>query len=272
MSVYLIQPALVIGTNRYKIGMSQQPDLRRIRSYHKGTRILSMNFVSDPAHIEERLKERFRKKYKLICGSEYFQGDEQSMLTDYMNIILDNKTTNKHIKIKPSKKNNIIKTPFINMSYMDMMKQAYAVMKLCDSWTIKKKKTRYNNILNDLVTHKRIGMCYNIRVDLTNKSLAFIKQKLISSCEECVGTNKGKKRKNPRAQAHIKQFIDMPIGSTIIIGSGLDKALYVATISGPYEYNTKYCLPHCRRINNLISLPEGTLTGIRTQNTFKLMS
>ena len=171
---------------------------------------------------------------------------------------------------KPIKQNNIIKTPFINMSYTHMMKQAYAVMKLCGSTFIKQKKNQstYNIILNDLLIHKRIGMNYNICVDLTNKSLAFIKNQLLSRCGQCVGTNKGKKRKNPRAQTQIKKFIDMPIGSTIIIGSGLDKALYVATIATPYEYNTKYHFPHCRRIKNLISLPEGTLTGIRTQNTF----
>tara|TARA_B110000208_G_scaffold123981_2_gene151240 strand:- start:2092 stop:2916 length:825 start_codon:yes stop_codon:yes gene_type:complete len=269
MSVYLIQPALVKGTDRYKVGMSRKSDLCRIKSYHKGTRYLSINSVNNPAIIEHKLKEHFRKKYKLICGTEYFQGDEQNMLKDYMNIILAHKSIKQNIKMNPPKK-NIIKTPFINMSYTHMMKHAYAVMKLCGSGLIKQKKNQstYNRILNDLLIHKRIGMDYNICVDLTNKSLAFIKQKLISSCGECVGTNKGKKRKNPRAQTQIKKFIDMPIGSTIIIGSGLDKALYVATIAAPYEYNTTYCLPHCRRINNLMSLPEGTVTGIRTQNTF----
>ena len=60
----------------------------------------------------------------------------------------------------------------------------------------------------------------------------------------------------------------MPIDSIIIIGTGLDNALYVATIASNYEYNTKYRLQHSRKIKKLIKLPEGTKTGIRTQKTF----
>jgi len=274
MSVYFIQPALAKGTNRYKIGMSQKADFCRIKSYHKGTRYLSINYVNNPTFVENKLKERFRKKYKLICGNEYFQGDEQNMLKDYMNIILDNNYKPKpKSKSKPKSKPTIftiIKTPFINISYKTIMKNAYAVIKLCGSKILKQKKYKhiYGKIVNDLEKHRRIGVDYNIYTDLTHKSLTFIKHKLISSCGQCVGTNKGKKRYNPRAQTQIKKFIDMPIGSIIIIGTGLDNALYVATIASNYEYNTKYCLQHSRKIKKLIKLPEGTKTGIRTQNTF----
>mgnify|MGYP006090550431 CR=1 FL=1 len=39
--IYLIQPAELVGTNRYKIGCSKKPNLDRVKKgYKKGTRYL----------------------------------------------------------------------------------------------------------------------------------------------------------------------------------------------------------------------------------------
>lgn len=158
-------------------------------------------------------------------------------------------------------------------SYKEHMSSAYAIMKLCASDMVRLKKcyVNYMRIKDELETHNRIGISYNIHADLTDTSLDDIKHMLQHNCPQCVGTNKGAKRKNPLAQHQIKKFIDMPIGSNIIIGIGLDKALYLATIASDYEYNTDFYFPHTRRITNLIKLPEDMKTGTKTRDTFKLL-
>jgi len=151
------------------------------------------------------------------------------------------------------------------------LSNAYAVLKICTSkgTATKKGQAWYQQCIRDLETDGVIGINYNITKDLTHFSLDDIKHELITHCDQCVGDKQGQSRKNPRAQTQIKAFIDMPIGSTIIVGLGLDKALYLATIASDYEYNTSYGMPHIRKISNLIRLPEGMKTGIKTQNTFK---
>lgn len=71
--IYLVQPATLIGTNRYKIGCSEQQDLKRILSYGKGTRYLVIEENNDIRSLEKKIKKIFKKKFKLIAGCEYFE-------------------------------------------------------------------------------------------------------------------------------------------------------------------------------------------------------
>ena len=50
--VYLIQPEILIGTNKYKIGCSEQNNLYRINSYKKNTRILVIQNCENPFIID----------------------------------------------------------------------------------------------------------------------------------------------------------------------------------------------------------------------------
>ena len=50
-TIYLIQPPELIGTNRYKFGMSNKNNLDRIKSYGKNTIILSKFYIENPLKI-----------------------------------------------------------------------------------------------------------------------------------------------------------------------------------------------------------------------------
>ena len=93
--IYLIQPAELVGTNRYKIGMSNCPDLDRCKNgYLKGSRYICIMECDNPLEIEKNIKDEFSKKFKLIAGKEYYEGNEQDILFSFVNIIFKNKNIN----------------------------------------------------------------------------------------------------------------------------------------------------------------------------------
>tara|TARA_B110000495_G_C22801838_1_gene468400 strand:+ start:543 stop:746 length:204 start_codon:yes stop_codon:yes gene_type:complete len=55
--IYLVQPCELVGTNRYKIGMSSKTTLDRvIKGYRKGTRYLNIQEVEYPLELEKKLR------------------------------------------------------------------------------------------------------------------------------------------------------------------------------------------------------------------------
>jgi hypothetical protein len=87
--VYLIQPAELIGTNRYKIGRSGKNDLLRcINGYKKGSRIIRTAECNNPPIVELEIKKAFNKKFKLIAGKEYFEGNEEEIIKEFNDIVL----------------------------------------------------------------------------------------------------------------------------------------------------------------------------------------
>ena len=75
--LYLVQPAELVGTNRYKIGCSSKSNLSRVRNgYRKGTRYLLITECENPFEVEKTIKDEFCKEFNLIAGTEYFEGDE----------------------------------------------------------------------------------------------------------------------------------------------------------------------------------------------------
>ena len=85
--VYMIQPCVLKGTNRIKIGCSSKKGFDRVRKgYLKGTIWFSINEVPDCKSVERRLKKRFNKKFTRIAGCEFFEGDLQEMKKEYFNI------------------------------------------------------------------------------------------------------------------------------------------------------------------------------------------
>jgi hypothetical protein len=107
-TIYLIQPELLINTNKFKIGMSKKNDLSRLKSYHSGTRFICIMCCENPLIIEKKIKDAFTLKYKLVAGNEYFEGNEEEILTDFFKIISENKT-----------KTQIKKNDFIDLSDYD---------------------------------------------------------------------------------------------------------------------------------------------------------
>lgn len=103
--IYLLQPAELVGTNRYKIGISSKDNLNRLKSYGNGTRYIFFMECLDFLYIENKLKVAFNKSdcIKLIKGKEYFEGDECNIIKIFMTVMWDTKL--KHIIDKDKIKN-----------------------------------------------------------------------------------------------------------------------------------------------------------------------
>mgnify|MGYP001172134295 CR=1 FL=1 len=85
--IYFVQPAELVGTERYKVGCSSNPSLKRIKTgYKKGTRIINIFKCEAPFEIEKKIKRAFNDKFKLIAGTEYFEGNEQEMSQLFLDI------------------------------------------------------------------------------------------------------------------------------------------------------------------------------------------
>ncbi len=96
--VYLVQPSVLVGTNRYKIGMSALSDLSRLKAYGNGTRYICILECEDYREVEQLLIRAFDNKYKLVGGKEYFEcKDEMIMLNLFVSIVMNHKN-----KVEPA--------------------------------------------------------------------------------------------------------------------------------------------------------------------------
>ena len=91
---YLIQPIELVGTSRYKVGMSTIPNLSRMKAYKNGTRYLWICECEDALILERKLIKEFNSRYMLIAGNEYFEIDssETEMLKVFADIVIKHKT------------------------------------------------------------------------------------------------------------------------------------------------------------------------------------
>ena len=87
-TIYLIQPAELVGTNRYKIGCSSKNDLERCKKgYKKGTRFMDIRECDDPFAVEREVKTRFNTKFNLVAGKEYFEGNETDIKKEFNDVV-----------------------------------------------------------------------------------------------------------------------------------------------------------------------------------------
>jgi hypothetical protein len=109
--VYFIQPAELIGTDRYKIGRTAKNDLSRIRSYKNGSRYLFIMECEDDVNLEKALIAKFNEKFSKLAGNEYFRGNESDMFNTFLDTIREynNKIIDDKLKIPEQEK---IKTMF----------------------------------------------------------------------------------------------------------------------------------------------------------------
>jgi hypothetical protein len=70
-TVYFIQPTELINTNKYKIGMSRENDLCRLKTYHKGTRFICVMSCKYPKTLEGILKNSFKAE-TILNDTIYF--------------------------------------------------------------------------------------------------------------------------------------------------------------------------------------------------------
>jgi hypothetical protein len=101
--VYFIQPVELVGTNRYKIGMSRLDNLSRLRSYKVGTRYIAMFDCDDARLVERSLIAAFNKDFNRIGGNEYFEiPDESKAVHLFVAIVMNNKARRSSEPSEPS--------------------------------------------------------------------------------------------------------------------------------------------------------------------------
>jgi hypothetical protein len=90
--VYLIQPAELVGTSRFKVGCLAKNTIDRVANgYRKGSRCIYIIECKNPFSIEKILKTAFTTNFKLIAGKEYFEGDEIAIKKLFIDIVFDDK-------------------------------------------------------------------------------------------------------------------------------------------------------------------------------------
>ena len=79
--IYLIQDAIDINTNIYKIGKSTQENTRRVKSYPKGS-FLYLQVACNNCHtMETKIINYFKSEFGTpVRGREYFIGDLYLMI------------------------------------------------------------------------------------------------------------------------------------------------------------------------------------------------
>ena len=105
--IYLIQPAELLNTCRYKIGCSKNSNLDRCKNgYKSGSRYICIMECHNPLFLENNIKKCFSKHFKLIAGNEYFEGNEENILNLFINEIIKHRNavinnTNNNYLMKP---------------------------------------------------------------------------------------------------------------------------------------------------------------------------
>jgi len=86
--LYLIQPAELVGTQRYKIGYSKNNDITKFRKdYKKGSRFLDIyEYERSPLLVSE-IRNNFNNKFKLVAGRTYYEGNETDIKKNFNAII-----------------------------------------------------------------------------------------------------------------------------------------------------------------------------------------
>lgn len=141
--VYLIQPELLIGTEKYKIGMSEKKDLSRMSSYGKNKIIYYLVYCIKPKLLENKLIQKFNQHFKLIYGREYFEGKIFDMIKEFHNLVINYNNETKFYGIDTIiHTNKPVKKRKTNQIINDIQK----ILKSDNNKD--KSKSEYNDILN----------------------------------------------------------------------------------------------------------------------------
>ena len=76
------------GRSAIKSGAQVKRLLRDAKNgYKKGSRFLNIMECCDPFGLEKRVKEAFGKRFRLVAGKEYFEGDEEEIKREFYNVV-----------------------------------------------------------------------------------------------------------------------------------------------------------------------------------------
>ncbi len=82
-----MQPVELIETNRYKIGISKSLTLN---DYNPESRYLFITQCNNPLVLKSIIKREFKNRFRLIAGHDYFEANEDDILTIFTRLVLEN--------------------------------------------------------------------------------------------------------------------------------------------------------------------------------------
>ena len=174
--IYLVQPAELVGTHRYKVGCSKKPNLDRCKKgYKKGTRFIAIMECKYPLVIESELKKAFNKKFELIAGREYYKGNESDMRDEFLKIACNFENT--HVVVDNKNGDNCI--GWCMDCYYN---QFYGISKLC---------SYHSGCSMDLPTINPNKKCENCFLEYTTSGRLFCNKHYLKKfpnskeCEHC---------------------------------------------------------------------------------------
>jgi ankyrin repeat protein len=186
--LYLIQPAELVGTDRYKIGCSDKNDLSRLNSYKKNTKRLCIIKCTLPFIFEKILKIIFNLKFKKIAGHEYFRGNEKIMLF-YFTKISNYIETNNY-----NDDNNLSVKIDVNVIYEHFLKNNENILNIYPSYVLTESiqemfKIEYVQDICNIESNQEIEVCKikNNTMLFSNKLLnMFFKPELINTINKYI--------------------------------------------------------------------------------------
>lgn len=165
---YIIQEREFLYLNNpiYKIGKTTQDGLKRYKQYPKGSKIILFIEVDNCHEFENNVKKLFNSKYiqRTEYGIEYYEGDKDEMIMDYIKIKISLSHKNKNLILNYNQ-NNIKKyNKLEEESKINNIKQVES------SQTNKINKTlNSNNLLNIFQEQKNYSFDKNTFVIDNNK-------------------------------------------------------------------------------------------------------
>lgn len=94
-TIYLIQPAELIGTNRYKIGHLKSQNLTKNPSFNKkGIRILCLLECDRVNILENKIRIHFNSMFKLVAGNNCFEGNEKEIIMEFIKKVTNHNENN----------------------------------------------------------------------------------------------------------------------------------------------------------------------------------
>lgn len=85
--IYLVQPAELVETDRFKIGFSSKPTLDWKNKYQQGSRFICLMESPGCPILKNIICAQFKKKYDMIAGPDCFEGDEKEIIQDFFLIV-----------------------------------------------------------------------------------------------------------------------------------------------------------------------------------------
>lgn len=149
--IYLVQPDLLLGTNRYKVGISESVKYNRVSNYGKKRRTLCIfEDIDDVKKLEKIVINIFNKVFKKINRNEYFEGNECTMIKILSDEVIKYKynnvidLTNIEDYVIVGKKHNIKSINYLQKSFIKKFFINFKInKKLMHKKLIKKIKRQY---------------------------------------------------------------------------------------------------------------------------------